>query len=207
MLYGRNRDLASRRFLLGRLAAVVPLGILIARPAFACVLEIPFDFSRGAIGINAAIKGSPLFFLLDTGVDPSIIDRARAESLGLNINLHEGGEPSGYGDAKSSIVFPTTIDGLTIGERSFGPVAALVADMGAMSQGLGREIDGVLGYSFLSREIVLIDYDSKKIGILGKTADANAIARNCLRHWATPMQFLDGDNTLNKWFFFGDCSS
>jgi hypothetical protein len=179
----------------GYLAAVSLMGTFIVGQVVAGVLDIPFDFSRDAIGIDVTVKGTSLFFLLDTGVDPSIIDHARAESLGLKIDLLAGGEASGYGEAKSSAIFPATLDGLEIGGRSFGPIDALVADTGAMSRGLGREIDGVLGYSFLADKIVLIDYDSKRVGILDKAADADSTARSCHRRWTTALQFLDGDNT------------
>ena len=43
---------------------------------------IPFDFSRHAIGLQVQVKGKPLYVILDTGVDPSIIDLQRARELG-----------------------------------------------------------------------------------------------------------------------------
>lgn len=187
--------LSLRRCVFGYFAAAALMWIFIAGRVEAGALDVPFDFSRGAIGLDVTVKGTPLFFLLDTGVDPSVIDHARAESLGLKIDLHAGGEASGYGEAKSAAIFPATLDGLAIGGRSFGPVDAVVADTSAMSQAFGRKIDGVLGYSFLTDKIVLIDYESKKVGILDKADDADSTTRRCHKRWVTALQFLDGDNT------------
>jgi hypothetical protein len=188
-------DSSRRRCTRGYFAAALLMATFIASPIVAGVLDIPFDFSRGDIGLDAKVKETPVFLLLDTGVDPSLVDRTRAESLGLKIDLRAGGEASGYGDDKSAAIFPAILDGLSIGGHSFGPIDALVADTGAMSRALGREVDGVLGYSFLKDKIVLIDYDSKKVAILDKQTDAEPTLRSCHKSWSIALRFLDGDNT------------
>lgn len=50
-------------------------GVLTAQAA---PLSVPFDFTRGAIGLDVSVNGTPLYMILDTGVDPSVIDLARA---------------------------------------------------------------------------------------------------------------------------------
>jgi Aspartyl protease len=196
-----------RSSLVCSLAAVVFVGALVAGPVSGAVLDIPFDFSHKAIGIDVTVHGTPLFVLLDTGVDPSVVATARAESLALKVDRASGGEASGYGESKSATVYPTTIDRLAIRGRSFAPIDALTADISATSRGYGREIDGVLGYSFLKDKIVLINYAAQKVLILDRAADANPVVRLCRTHWSTPMQFLDGDNTpIIPNFRFGSAS-
>ena len=46
---------------------------------------VRFDFSHHEIGLNVSVKGKQLFVLLDTGVDPSVIDLGRARALGLPV--------------------------------------------------------------------------------------------------------------------------
>ena len=193
--------------LVRRLAAVLLVGALVARPVAGAVLDIPFDFSRSAIGIDVTVHGIPIFVILDTGVDPSVIATARAESLGLKVDRASGGEASGYAESKSATVYPTTIDGLAIRGRSFAPIDALMADTTAISRGYGRDIDGVLGYSFLKDKIVLINYNAQRVWILDRAADAGPMVRLCRTHWSTPMQFLDDDNTpIIPNFRFGSSS-
>jgi hypothetical protein len=188
-------DSSRREYGCGYFAAALLMMTFNACPIVAGVLDIPFDFSRGAIGIDATVKEAPVFLLLDTGLDPSLVNRVRAESLGLEIDLHAGGEASGYGDDKAAAIFPTTLGGLAIGGHSFEQIDAVVADTGAMSRAFGRQVDGVLGYSFLKDKIVLIDYDSRKIGILDKQTDAEPILRSCHKRWSTALRFLGDDST------------
>jgi Aspartyl protease len=195
-----------RSVLVSHLAAVVWAGAL-AGPVVGAVLDIPFDFSRKAIGIDVTIHGTPLYVILDTGVDPSVIAIARAESLGLKVDRASSGEASGYGESESATVFPATIDGLAIRGRSFAPIDALMADTTAMSRGYGRDIDAVLGYSFLKDKIVLINYAAQRVWILDRAANADSVVRRCRTHWSTAMQFLGGDNTpIIPDFRFGSAS-
>lgn len=193
--------------LVRRFAVALLAGALVARPVVGAVLDIPFDFSHRAIGIDVTVHGTPLFFLLDTGVDPSVIAAARAESLGLKVDRASGGEASGYGESTAAPIYPSTIDGLAIHGRSFAPIDALAADTTAISLGYGRSIDGVLGYSFLKDKIMLINYAAQRVWILDRAADAPPVVRLCRTHWSTAMQFLKGDNTpIIPNFRFGSSS-
>ena len=175
-------------------AAAVFASTVISTPVVAAPLSVPFDFSRGAIGLEATIGDRPVYVMLDTGVNPSVIDINRAEVLGLTIDRGVSGEASGFGDATAARVFGATISGLAIGSRAFGPVDALASDMGAASAAYGRTIDAVLGYSFLKDKIVLIDYPNRKAVLLDGLADAKASSRSCRQQWSLALQSLNDDN-------------
>ena len=57
------------------LLAVALTTVLFAANASQANVTIPFDFSKHAIALNVMVKGVPLYVLLDTGVDPSVIGR------------------------------------------------------------------------------------------------------------------------------------
>jgi len=175
-------------------AAATLMAVLSCGAAFAEPLTIPFDFSRNAIGLDVIVKGAPLYMILDTGVDPSAIDLARAETLGLKIDRGDAGEASGAGDAKQAQVFPATIENLAVGGRSFAPVDALAMDMSTLSASYGRKLDGVLGYSFLTDKIVLIDYAHRTLGILDRPADATPAVRQCRKRWNVALRGFTDDN-------------
>jgi hypothetical protein len=156
-------------------------------------LSVPFDFSRGVIGLDATIGGQPVYTMLDTGVDPSVIDSQFAEAHGLKIR-GAGGEGSGFGDAKSAPAFPTIIDSLTIATRAFGPVDALTSDLNSLSNTYGRRLDAVLGYSFLKDTIALIDYPNRKLVLVDRREDATPTIANCRKHWNLALQTLSDDN-------------
>ncbi|HEY2070481.1 MAG TPA: retropepsin-like aspartic protease [Rhizomicrobium sp.] len=140
------------------------------------------------------VHGKLLYMILDTGVDPSVIDAARADALGLKLDKTAGGEASGEGDAKQAQVYPTTVDGLSIAGRDFPPVDALATDMGARSARYGRALDGVLGYSFLADKIVLIDYPNHKLGFLDRPADATPLVQSCRKRWSIPLASFPNDS-------------
>src|ERR1700712_4223650 len=55
------------------IAAALAIGWTVSAAAAqaAETLTVPFDFSRQAIGLDITVKGTPLYMILDTGVDPS----------------------------------------------------------------------------------------------------------------------------------------
>lgn len=167
------------------------MGIALAQPATATPLQVPFDYSRSEIGVDVAINGTPAYMILDTGVDPSVVDLKRSEALRLKIDRTNGGEASGFGDGKGAAVFPTSIRGLAIHGHDFAPVEALASDLSALSRHYGRQLDGVLGYSFLSDKIVLIDYPGKSLNILDVAREAKSLTRTCRKRWTTQLKTTD----------------
>jgi hypothetical protein len=163
---------------------------------------VPFDFSRSSIGVDVTVRGEPLYVLLDTGVDPSLIDLERAKALGLAIDLQNGGEPSGFGDGKGATIFPSAIEGLAIAGHAFAPVEALASDMSALSAHYGRKLDGVLGYSFLKDKIVLIDYPQRTLSVLAHVRDVSPGVRGCRTQWRTPLRTSEGYPVI-RGFRFG----
>lgn len=163
--------------------------------AQAASLTVPFDFSRYEIGLAVVVGKTPLYMILDTGVDPSVIDIKRAAALGLEVDRTAGGEASGEGNSTSAKVYPASLTGLVLASRNFPAVEALAADMSGLSAHYGRALDGVLGYSFLKDKTVLIDYARSQLSILEHPNEALAVIKQCRTHHMAPMTFFGGDNT------------
>ena len=176
----------------GLLPVLTALG-LAAEPACGAPLTIPFDFSRGEVAIDVSVKGQPLHMLVDTGVDPSLISLTRARALGLKVDP-EAGEADGIGDGKGATMFASAIDGLALGGHRFGRVDALALDTGPLSAQYGRPLDGVLGWSFLHDQTVLIDYPNHRLSLLERPSQAKALTRSCRRHWSASMVLLKDQN-------------
>jgi hypothetical protein len=168
--------------------------LALCAPSLAAPLTVPFDFSKSAIGLDVMVGKTPLYVLVDTGVDPSVIDLKRAQSLGLKIDHGAGGQASGEGDASDATAFPATIEGLTISGQSFPAMDAVAVDMRALSARYGRPLDGILGYSFLAGRIVLIDYPKKTFAVLDKPSDALDAVKTCRKHVAMPLKFSPDEN-------------
>ena len=173
------------------LAATLLFAGFLAAPATGAPLTTPFDFSKSEIGVEATIRDGSVYVILDTGVDPSVVDLATADALGLKVDRTDAGEASGFGASKGAAVFPTTIDGLTIRGRSFAPFEALASDMTSLSDHYGRKLDAVLGYSFLSDKIVLIDYPARMLALLDHAREVRPLVQTCRTHWTTPLRTSD----------------
>lgn len=167
--------------------------VLLAMPAAALPLSVPFDGSRHVIGLDVTIKGTPLFMILDTGVDPSVIDIKRAAALKLPVQRDAGAEATGEGGAATVEVYPASIDGLVLGGREFPAIDALASDMSDLSHHYGRPLDGVLGFSFLQDKIVLIDYPKHTLDILNTAAEAEPLVQACIKHWSVPLRSFKKD--------------
>jgi len=154
-------------------------------------LETTFDFSRSEIGTEVSIRGKALYAIIDTGVDPSIINLAEAEELGLKVDRTDAGEASGFGEGRGMTVFPTRIEGLSIRGHNFAAFDALASDTAAFTSSDQRRIDVVLGYSFLSDKILLIDYIAHKLAILASSGEVRATVRTCRTRWRIPLKTFD----------------
>jgi hypothetical protein len=172
---------------------VISFGLRIST-VFGQTLRVPFDFSQSEIGIEVTVNGEPLYVLLDTGVDPSVIDLRRAENLHLKIDRNGGGELSGFGNTEHPAAFPTTIQGLAISGHKFGRFGALTGDLGGLSAQYGRRVDAFIGYSFLEDKITLIDYPRRTLHLLDHPSEATSTTKSCRTKWSAPLQLLEGEN-------------
>jgi hypothetical protein len=171
-------------------ACFVLIGLLASKLA-AAPLEVPFDFSRSQIDIEVFIKGKALNAILDTGVDPSVIDITDADLLGLKVDRSVSGEAGGFGDGRGAAVFPTMIEGLIIRGRHFPAFEALASDTAQFTSRAQPKIDAVLGYSFLSDKTVLIDYVAHKLVILDGPGEARASVHTCRARWQIPLKTFE----------------
>jgi len=169
--------------------ALIAIVLTASGPASAAALTVPFDFSRHAIELTANVKGKPLHVLLDTGVNPSVIDLGRATALGLPLDRKAAGQGNGEG-GKTTAAIPTVIPSPNIGGHDFGNVEALATDLRALSKSYGRPLDGVFGYSFLSTNTVLIDYPSHTLTIRPERPD---LAPRCRQRYDIPFTSNDND--------------
>jgi hypothetical protein len=174
---------------------ILATALLFATSVQAAGQTVPFDFSHHAIGLNVSVKGKPLYVLLDTGVDPSVIDLGRAKALGLPMQRGLGGEASGEGNG-SAHVFPAAIKALAIDGKAWGDVDALAMDMAGLSKSYGKALDGVLGYSFLVGKTVVIDYPASTVTFYKGSHPVAAAMKPCKLHYATPLVFAGADDRI-----------
>jgi predicted aspartyl protease len=123
-------------------------------------LNIPFEEDDGHIRLRLRLNGSePCWFGLDTGAIRSVVDKRKAQRLGLRL---EGSQRVGGagGTAEAGIIKHLALQ-LPGAELLDQTAWALPLDF--QSAAKGRELAGILGYELFSHFVVEIDYASQRM--------------------------------------------
>jgi predicted aspartyl protease len=107
------------------------------------------------------VDGTPGRFLLDTGAGASVIARAFVEKLGLTARgAMEARGAAGSETAAFVDVGRIAVPGVELRDQTVVTVA-----LRGVADAVGTPIDGILGYDFLSRFAVEIDYAARRLGL------------------------------------------
>ena len=137
----------------------------ILQPEAKFITGFPFQqFSGGIILVKALLNDIPdsLNFILDTGNGGISLDSTTCVQYGIEKTPTDT-TISGMGEThKVSFAFNQTLHfpGLTIKRLDFH-----INDYDLLSSVYGEKINGIIGYSFLRRYIVKVDYDSMWIEV------------------------------------------
>jgi hypothetical protein len=128
----------------------------------------PFrQFSGGVMVVRARINNikDTLNFILDTGSGGISLDSQTVSELKLPVKPSDKTIRGIAGIRTVSFAYNNTLQlpGLTVDSLNFH-----INDYDILTSVYGERIDGIIGYSFLNRYIVKIDYDSLKIHVYSK---------------------------------------
>ena len=122
--------------------------------------RIPFETTNNLVILRGSINGSkPLDFILDTGASTSVISDSRAKDLGLKLEGKTDATTQG-GSIEASFVKGVS---LNLSGIEFPAMTLAAIRLSGLEAGLGRKIDGILGYEIFNRFVVEIDYVSKVV--------------------------------------------
>lgn len=123
---------------------------------------IPFrlaDEKKPLILIEVSINDQgPFSFVLDTGATMSVLSPETAHKLGLD----SGREDTAYAAGGQVQVSLIELKSLRVGGTEVKNLKAAIMDLTNLKKVIG-DIDGVIGYSFLSKFRVVINYPEKMI--------------------------------------------
>ncbi|MCX6835341.1 MAG: aspartyl protease family protein, partial [candidate division Zixibacteria bacterium] len=119
-----------------------------------CAENIPFKYIGGHLFIPVNTGGKERPWVLDTGASMTVLNRAFAEELGLELEGSMKGREAG-GVAEATF---TKLPPFRIANIQFQGQTVAVIDMSDLIRLLGVEIVGVLGYDFLARYVTKVDF-------------------------------------------------
>jgi len=132
---------------------------------------VPIDLAANALVFaEVTVAGKPLRFIVDSGAEVTVINASRLEALGLK-PTGKFATGAGGGDVELSYVTGVTfgLPGATLANQI---VAAVPLDQ--LEPMLGQKIDGILGYEFLSRFVVEIDWKHRAMKLYDRTSYKHA---------------------------------
>lgn len=132
------------------------------------ITTFPFKIlTGGVITLKAKVSEFPdsLTFILDTGSGGISLDSATAADLKVKTTLSDRTIRSISGIRQVYFAYNQRLHlpGLTVDSLNFH-----INDYEVLTSAYGTKIDGIIGYSFLSRYIVKVDYDSSHISVWTK---------------------------------------
>lgn len=132
------------------------------------ISRFPFkQYYGGVVVIQAQIQGIPdtLQFILDTGSAGISLDTTTCIRLGIPLTPSEKIVRGVGGSKQVSFAMNRTLllPGLQVDSLDFH-----INDYELISQVYGLQVDGIMGYSMLSRYVVQVDYDTETIAIYSK---------------------------------------
>ena len=127
--------------------------------------RFPFkQFSGGVMVLQAKVANVPdtLNFILDTGSGGISLDSSTCAEFNIPVTPTDTSITGIGGVRKVSFAFDRTLrlPGLTVEHLNFH-----IVDYDVLSSVYGEKIDGIIGYSFFSRYIVKIDFDSNMVEV------------------------------------------
>lgn len=122
--------------------------------------RVPFEITNNLVILQGSINGSkPLAFILDTGASTTVISDSRARELGLKLEGKTDATTQG-GSIEASFVKGVS---LNLSGVEFSEMTLAAISLSGLEAGLGRKVDGILGYEIFNRFVVEIDYASKAV--------------------------------------------
>ncbi len=128
---------------------------------------IPVEVWGNHIFVRACVDGRELDFILDTGAGNTSLDLNTAKRLGVKL-----GATFSVGGAGPSQVSAARVDDASVLVEGSSITQAVVSaiDLSRLPRIEGHRMDGILGYDFISRYVVAIDYARHELRIYDRPA-------------------------------------
>lgn len=127
-------------------------------PLFTC----PLMLSNNTIFIKGSIGGKKLRFCLDTGAEMNVLDNQLHKDVLKNLTILKRLQLVGAGgyqvEALAGVIKSTEIGG-----SKFVSMRTLITNLHDLGEVYGWPIDGMLGYDFIGRGIISINFVTKEL--------------------------------------------
>jgi hypothetical protein len=127
------------------------------------LLALPLEFHEDMPYLKVRVNGSePVWFVLDSGASACVVDKGHCKDFGVTI---EGGR-KGVGAGAGTVDFLFAKDvRYDVGELSLKVEQSYAIDLSGIATPKDKKLAGLLGYDFLQRYVVVIDYQKALLSV------------------------------------------
>lgn len=125
---------------------------------------IPMQVLDGKLLMKAMIGKQKLNFVLDTGAEVSVLDSRLSGAVFETVEMERKITLTGT-SAKKTEAWYGRVKQVNLGPVKLTDFEVLITSLKSMSDAFGRSIDGMLGYSFLSKQKIAINFVGNEIYI------------------------------------------
>jgi Aspartyl protease len=162
-------------------------------------------YAGGVMIIQAKVDtiSQPLNFIFDTGSSGISLDSATCSEFNIPTTATDTSVSGIAGTRKVSYVFNKKF---TVGSLVTDSMNFYVNDYSILASVYGEKIDGIVGYSFISKYIFKVDFDSFKLDIFspGKIkyeTGSTTLRPSISRLVTTPLEIKEKDKYIKQFYF------
>lgn len=122
------------------------------------------EFAKNILFLNATVGGKLLKFCLDTGAETNAISDHSPKSVLNTVSIERRSSLRGAGSSTSEVYFGIMKE-LKMGDYSLKNMETIITGLESLSEAYGVTIDGMLGYNFLSKGVICINFVKRQMDI------------------------------------------
>ncbi|MGH9787160.1 MAG: aspartyl protease family protein [Candidatus Acidiferrales bacterium] len=124
--------------------------------------KVAVDYRAPTLLVEARVNGhGPMWFAFDTGASTCLIDFKVAQRLGLKPAQRPGREGPYFTRART----------LAVGRAAARDLELVIRDLSPVSQRVGREVAGIVGYTWMEQFVFEIDYRAGRLTVWPRTVE------------------------------------
>jgi predicted aspartyl protease len=122
------------------------------------------DVIKNILFLKGTVGGKVLKFCLDTGAETNAISSDASKAVMRTISLNRKSNLTGAGQKSVEVLFGTMND-FVLGGHQLKNMETIITHLDALNEAYGVQIDGMLGYNFLTKGIICINFTKKQLGM------------------------------------------
>jgi hypothetical protein len=160
--------------------------------------RIAFETSRSQILVPVQFGDGKetYWFILDSAVDPSVIDDSLLELDHIELVSLETHEAEGAGDDEGLQVRLARVHRFSVGGMDLSGLEAVAADLSGFSKTLDRPLAGILGYSFFIDKVVRIDYANAHVDVALSRPELSDPTNSLSVSHSVPLTFMTKNDLI-----------